>query len=481
MGIPKVVSRFMFLLGCLCTAQASFSEVITLTEPDEPAPIRNPVLRASLSKTQDRSLSLRQALEIAQENNPDYKASLSQVKQARAAYLTQWASLLPDFSGSINYAKINATLPGVTDNFGFGGGGLPSTLSINTTTFFPYVRFSYPVFKGGTRIFQILAARKTLHAQKAQAESTLEQTLQQTAEAYYSMKRQLEQIAIAQKQIDESTEQLQINRSRLEVGVGTNLDVLQSQSQLSQAQQDLLTAYQEAESQASRLNELLNLPAIIAIVPEQPIQDIHTLIPAQASFAYLLDVAHQNRPEVRKLQAQIASLGQTRNTVISGYLPNVNLEYINGALGTNANDTKHLDLSLVSVGINLKHMGISGITEFVEDTAKIEEQRHRLQSQLNAIDKALSDAYMKSITTLAQIDVSRIQITAAEQALSDAIERLKAGVGKNIDVTDAQVKLTQARSNLCQAIQDYNLAQVNLVFNLGLASVETLTQGISHL
>jgi outer membrane protein TolC len=447
------------------------------------------LLKAKLSKTQELALSLEQALRMAQENNPDYKTSLSVVKQFRAAYLTQLASLLPDVGVSMPYIKFNGAFPlsaGLSaSNAGSGGPGAnPSGGSIPLAAKFhlyePQFTLSYQIFQGGTRIFQILAARKNLTAQKEQSHLTLEQTLQRTAQAYYTLQRQLDQIAIAQKQVDESQEQLAMNKTRLEVGVGTRLDVLQSEAQLAQARQALLSAYQQTESAAAELNELLNLPALVAVVPDKPTQEMRTLVPLGDDFKSLLDTAHRNHPDIKRIQAQIAALGQTRNTVFSGYLPQLNLQYANGAIGAKLNQTQHFDQTSLTVGLNYKNAGITGVTQFMQDTAQIEEQRNRLQAQLNAIDKNLTDAYLQAFTAAAQIDTAKVQIAASEQALADAIERLQAGVGRNIDVTDAETKLIQARTNLSQAMADYNLAQVNLVFNLGLASVDTLTQGIPH-
>lgn len=443
------------------------------------------LLKARLSKTQELSLSLAQALQIAQENNPDYKASLSVVKQVRAAYLTQWANLLPDISASIPYLKFKGAFPltaglssgGLNPNSAGSSGSVP--ISTNFSLFEPQFNINYPIFQGGSRIFQILAARKNLAAQKEQAHLTLAQTLQQTAQAYYTLQRQLDQISIAQKQVDESKEQLDLNQARMQSGVGINLDVMQSKAQLAQAQQQLLVAYQQTESAATRLNELLNLPAIVAIIPDHPIQTQQTLVPVGGDFKSLLAIAHHNRPEIKRIQAQIAALGQTRNATVSGYLPQASLQYTNGAIGPSLSNTQHFEQTYFTVGLNYKNLGVSGVTQFLQESAQIEEQRYRLQSQLNAIDKGLADAYLQSFTESAQIDTARVQVAASEQALSDAIERLKVGVGRNIDITDAETKLTQARTNLSQAITDYNLAQVNLVFNLGLASVETLTRGIT--
>lgn len=478
----------LFRLGlCACLLihmSTALAEDVVPTTGSSPTGLS--LLKASLSKTQDLSLSLEQALHLAQENNPDYKASLSVVKQARAAYLMQWANLLPDVGASVPYVKFKGAFPltaGLSSgglNPSSAGAGASIPLAANFHLYEPQFNFSYQIFQGGNRIFQILASRKNLAAQKEQAHLTLAQTLQQTAQAYYTLQRQLDQVSIAQKQVDESKEQLAINKARMEAGAGTNLDVMQSQSQLAQAQQQLLSAYQQTESAAAQLNELLNLPAIIAIVPDQPIQTMRTLVPVGGDFKNLLAIAHRNRPEVKRIQAQIAALGQTRNTTISGYLPQVNLQYTNGALGPSLDKTQHFEQTYLTVGLNYKNLGVSGVTQFMQDSAQIEEQRYRLQSQLNAIDKSLTDAYLQAFTTSAQIDTAKVQVAASQQALSDAIERLQVGIGRNIDITDAETKLTQARTNLSQAIADYNLAQVNLVFNLGLASVETLTQGITH-
>jgi len=441
------------------------------------------LLKASLAKTQDVSLSLEQVLRMAQENNPDYKASISVVKQARAAYLAQWAALFPDVGVSIPYWRYKGAFP-ITSALGAAGGaGMNGGNSIPIASDFhlyePQFILSYSIFQGGTRIFQILAARKMLSAQHELSNLTLQQTLQQAAQAFYGLQRQLDQVVISRKQVDECKEQLALNQARLEAGVGVNLDVLQSRTQLAQAQQQLLSAYQQAESAAARLNELLNLPAIVAVVPDNPSQTIKTLTPRDGDFKALLALAHQNRPEVKHLQSLIAALGQRRNSVISGYLPQINLQYANGAVGENLGHTQHFEQSTLSVGLNYKNAGLSGATQWMQDTAHIEEQRHRLQAQLNAVDKSVTDSYLQTLTSAVQIDTAKIQVKASEQALSDAVERLQVGVGRNIDVTDAETKLTQARTNLSQAIADYNTAQVNLVFNLGLASVETLTQGVT--
>jgi len=56
---------------------------------------------------------------------------------------------------------------------------------------------------------------------------------------------------------------------------------------------------------------------------------------------------------------------------------------------------------------------------------------------------------------------------------------MEAGVGLNIDVLNAQRDLTQAGINKAQAIVDFNKAQVQLLRDTGLISINTLTHGAS--
>ncbi len=54
---------------------------------------------------------------------------------------------------------------------------------------------------------------------------------------------------------------------------------------------------------------------------------------------------------------------------------------------------------------------------------------------------------------------------------------MDAGIGLNIDVLNAQRDLTQAQINKAQAIVDFNIAQAQLLHDVGLISIDTLTSG----
>lgn len=59
------------------------------------------------------------------------------------------------------------------------------------------------------------------------------------------------------------------------------------------------------------------------------------------------------------------------------------------------------------------------------------------------------------------------QVALAEEDHRMALRRYKAQVGTNLDVLDAQVALTNARTQLVQAVYDAFKADADLVFAIG--------------
>ncbi|MBH9758330.1 TolC family protein, partial [Clostridioides difficile] len=87
-------------------------------------------------------------------------------------------------------------------------------------------------------------------------------------------------------------------------------------------------------------------------------------------------------------------------------------------------------------------------------------------------------AYDQSLAADKRIEHASVQIAAAEEELRLAKKRMQAGIGLNIDVLNAQRDLTQASINKARAIVDFNDAQVQLVHDIGLISIASLSNGL---
>lgn len=457
------------LLLMLFSPKAMWAQDISSQDtPSTLSPVTVTVLKGTLSKTDTVSLTLQEALEMVQTDNLGLKIAQSRVNEARARYQTRLAEMLPDLE--VTYSDTN--YEGAIQGFG------NDIFEVDRRTFLPQMIFRFPIFQGGRRLFQAQSAKRLAEAQEATSETTHQQTLRQTALYYYDLKRRLDEIAIAQKQLEESQAQLDLNQARLEAGVGTRLDVLQSEAQVARSQQLVLESVRTSEVAALRLNELLDLPAFSTMVPKEQGQQMQTLVSENATLEGLLEMAYRHRPELASFQKQIEAMIALRRVVWSAVLPEVNLQVRTGAVGPQFDSIEHFDENSYSVGLVFRNLLATALTRYKENTAQLEALKYQFEQTENLIQREISEALLQAATKRAQVATVRAELAASELALSDALERLRVGVGRNIDVLDAETSVTRARTNLSTTILEYNQAQVDLVYALGLASVESLTQGI---
>jgi len=61
-----------------------------------------------------------------------------------------------------------------------------------------------------------------------------------------------------------------------------------------------------------------------------------------------------------------------------------------------------------------------------------------------------------------RIDTSQVAVNQAQEDFRMSQVRYEAGVGTNLDVIDAELALTQAKTNYIQALYDYNTSKALL-------------------
>ncbi|HEY9787591.1 MAG TPA: TolC family protein [Candidatus Obscuribacterales bacterium] len=98
------------------------------------------------------------------------------------------------------------------------------------------------------------------------------------------------------------------------------------------------------------------------------------------------------------------------------------------------------------------------------------------QQLLNVIQQVRT-SYLSSQTSERQIEVATKGVLSAAEELRLARVRLANGVGTNIDVINAQRDFTLALVTKAQAIINFNIAQAQLLRDVGLITVDNLTSG----
>ncbi len=170
---------------------------------------------------------------------PTIKQLESQETSSRAARRSAKAAYLPTVGGSINFGGNG------TGAYGFGSNPYPYTRSLGLTV-------SYPLFNRFIRENNVQSADIALDNAEAQLRNAKLQA-QQTIITQIGLIRNAEQqILVQQTSVIASEEALRVNQQRYQLGAGTMVDVLTSQSNLITARQQLIQArlnYRNARAQ----------------------------------------------------------------------------------------------------------------------------------------------------------------------------------------------------------------------------------------
>ena len=100
-----------------------------------------------------------------------------------------------------------------------------------------------------------------------------------------------------------------------------------------------------------------------------------------------------------------------------------------------------------------------------------------ITNKLRGIKEDLLNSYYNSKLLLKQIDITKQQVEYATQTVELAEMRLDAGQGILLDVIQAQTFKTNARIEYLQSVIEYNINQVELLFNEGIIDIDKIVNG----
>lgn len=252
-------------------------------------------------------------------------------------------------------------------------------------------------------------------------------------------------------------------QAQYEVGVVAKVDVLRSQVELSNAKQSLIqaeNAYQVAEA---NLNRIVGLPMDTTL----KLDNILTYSEYAEDMAYCLDYASQYRPELEQARQGVEAAKGALMVARSGYMPKIAASATQNWSDTNWPGDENGEWGVgVSVSMNVFDSGVtwSKINGAKADLAVAEET---YRDTVDAVNLDVRNCYLNLREAEKRIGTTETAVSQAEEDYRIAQVRYMAGVGTNTDVLDAQVALTQAKTNYLQAMYDYNTSKTDLENAMG--------------
>ena len=286
------------------------------------------------------------------------------------------------------------------------------------------------------------------------------------ATAYLNLREIDAQKALLAATIEGFRRSQQITQNRYDQGVAARTDVLQAQTQLTNAQADLTDLDRQRAQLEHAIAVLIGeapgnfslapLPDWKPVVPDVPVALPSTLL--------------QRRPDIAAAERRVAAANERIGIAQTAFFPNVSL---NGSLGQGASQIGRL----FSASSMLWSLGVSAaetLLDFGARRARVDEARSAYEQDVARYRQTVLSAFADVEDELAAARVlmqeealRRTASQAADDVERQVLNRYRAGIVGYTDVVTAQATALNARRALAQIIVNRQTTAVALIQSLG--------------
>lgn len=405
-------------------------------------------LELDLEETIQRALLTNPSVKIAEYNRKAAKADYSAAKGARG------------ISISLNHSTGRG---GYADNQFFEGVNIGKQISNSHNN---SVTATLPIFTGGELQGQIGQAKANYRSMLSAEEQAYIEMKETATSGYFTMLDAGNMKALRQESVDRLQAHLDNVIAQYNVGIVARADVLRSEVELANAQQNYITASNEYDVAEATLNNIIGTPLGTTLLLKDRLQ----YEPYENDMAYCLAYSEEHRPELKQAEYGVDAAEAALVVARSGHMPKINAtagNYWGGTADSNwpGDDDDHWAVG-VTASMNIFDSGVtwSKIHAAQENLAKAKETQRQVK---DAVELEVRTDYLGMREAEKRISTTQVAVAQAEEDYHIAVVRYQAGVGTNIDVMDAQVALTEAKTNYVKALYDYNTSKAALNTSMG--------------
>jgi outer membrane protein TolC len=415
----------------------------------------------------EEPLSLDDAIKVALQNNPRISAAESRVGQSEARIGTAKAQR----GFRLNLVS-NATQQGPEVSFS-GGGLFPGEVTVTPSFRYQHsLELQRNVYDGGRRSAQQRIAEIGLDVARHGLEQTKDDVVMDAKIAYFEVLRARRLRDVGKETLTAEEEHLRVTRARFQAGVAAKFDVLRSEAEVEDTRKTLIDdeAFVElAEAQFNTvLGRPLTTPVNVTSIEESPSVNV--------TLAQAVETAYKHRPELLALSKQVGIAQQEIRAARSGWKPNLDFFSNYNRLKATAFSQDYSFALTAVVSIPLFDSGLAR-SQVTEAQLGLKETERTNESIRQRVELEIKQAYLNLVRARQSRVTAEKQFTSASESLRVAQVRYNAGVGTNLEVTDARVAWTRSQWNQVNALFDFlvALAQLERAMGTGVEGVKTVS------
>lgn len=424
-------------------------------------------LSVSNAFSQERVLSLKEAIEQAITGNPELRANANLLLAQREDIGIARSFLLPKlifeerflrtnnptyaFMAKLNQERFSrADLAGAPDTFNH-----PETINDFQTSFsFEQALFAPKAFIG------VDMAKKEYSAKNEDFKRKKEEVALNVFRTFLGIQTAREFVAVTEKGIEDAKEHLRIAEILYNTGLGLYSDMLRAQVALSSTEEKNVSARKNLEVAKRALGLMLGLTESVDAQKERPSLEVREL-------EYYADTA-LTRKDLKGLEARYKNAENALKMANAGYLPVVGF---GGSYQLNSHS-----YPLGEEGNSWQMMAFLRWELF--DGTKREYERSKAQYQiaeageyLEGLKKQISfmiyDAYLTVDETRKKLELAGHALKAAEEGRRLVKTRYDNALSTMVDLLDVQTNLDASRANVVEKEGAYLTALATLGFQSG--------------
>jgi outer membrane protein TolC len=405
------------------------------------------------------TIDLQTAIGYALDNNFAIRQARERIRQQEGVLVEVRASAIPNVGagGSVQYNDKEISQSAPPSNY---------LWSLSVTA-------SQTLFAGGGVHSSIRSAELAREAAELDLKSVINQALLQVRVSYYQVLLTRDKISVQEQNLGLLEQQLKTTTDRFDAGTVSGFEKLRAEVAVANAKTPLITARNDYRLAIESLRQALGLIARRPDSLEKAPEVVGTLSFEPSSFELPAATAsaHTNRPDLQRLAKLTAAGEQSVTTARSGYYPNLDLvggwQLRKGATNNFSDSRDGLFVGLQSQWNIFDGRRTAG--RVAQARSLVEQTRLTLEQSELAAEVDVRRAYSSWQEAQELVEASKRVVEQAEEAVRLANARYSAGTGTQLDVLQAQVDLTTARSNQVQAFYNYNVAIAILREAMGLS------------
>lgn len=415
----------------------------------------------------DELLTLERCIEIALKRHPNIMAAMNTIEVNRSLVGQAESNYYPQIEWSSGYSRIKSVSTRTAGQF-VTGQSLPGTASTTQSSNQPFdfyessFSLSQNIFDFGKTPTQVRVKKLTLYSSSSDYENVINQIVFNVRQAYYSVLQTKRNRDVAEETVRQFQQHLDQARGFYEVGTRPKFDVTKAEVDLSNSKLSLIKAENALRIAKVTLNNAIGVPD----APDYTIVDILAYQKYRITFEDAIERAYKNRPDLQSLVLQERAAEESIQLAKTGYYPVLSGQANYNWAGTKVNS---LD-SGWNVGATLTFPLFSGyLTKYqvAQSKAALDVLKANEENLRQGILLDVQQAYLNLQQAEESISTAELTVKQATENLDLANGRYAVGVGNPIEVTDAQVSYSSAKTTYNQALYDYKVAQASLEKAMG--------------